>query len=130
MNIQYYADDGTVKNLGDNELQHWKYIKKIKTGSGWRYFYSQDEIDAFKKEARDTWRYAKPQKPSTMRKKVNNDAIKEYEKHRSINNKLREQRRKTFDWNWDLVERRKKMSSPEYHKEATRLRKRIKKDRL
>ena len=52
MGIQYYADDGTVKNLGDNELQHWKYIKKIKTGSGWRYFYSPEELRQFYNEGK------------------------------------------------------------------------------
>lgn len=50
MNIQYYADDGSIKNLGDNELQHWKYIKKIKTGSGWRYFYTPEEVQAYYEE--------------------------------------------------------------------------------
>lgn len=52
MNIQYYADDGTIKNLGDDELQHWKYIKKIKTGSGWRYFYSPEELRQFYNEGK------------------------------------------------------------------------------
>lgn len=52
MNIQYYATDGTVKNLGDDELQHWKYIKKIKTGSGWRYFYSPEELRQFYNEGK------------------------------------------------------------------------------
>lgn len=52
MNIQYYAADGTVKNLGDDELQHWKYIKKIKTGSGWRYFYTPEELRQFYNEGK------------------------------------------------------------------------------
>lgn len=47
MNIKYYAADGTIKSLGDNELAHYKYIKKIKTGNGYRYFYSQEELRAY-----------------------------------------------------------------------------------
>lgn len=45
--IYYQASDGHVKKLGDNELQHWKYIKKIPVGKGFRYFYSWDEYRAF-----------------------------------------------------------------------------------
>ena len=48
----YQGSDGRVHVLGDGEeLKHWKYIKKIKSGNGWRYFYSQDEINAYMKEA-------------------------------------------------------------------------------
>lgn len=48
----YQGSDGQVHVLGDGEeLKHWKYIKKIKSGNGWRYFYSQDEINAYMKEA-------------------------------------------------------------------------------
>lgn len=47
----YQGSDGQVHVLGDGEeLKHWKYIKKIKSGNGWRYFYSQDEINAYMKE--------------------------------------------------------------------------------
>lgn len=45
--IYYQASDGHIKTLGDNELQHWKYIKKIPAGSGYRYFYSMDEWRAY-----------------------------------------------------------------------------------
>ncbi len=47
MNIEYFGEDGRIKSLGDNELSHFKYIKKIKTGSGWRYFYTPEEIKAY-----------------------------------------------------------------------------------
>lgn len=121
----YIGVDGHVHS---DELKHWKYIKKIKSGSGWRYFYTPEEIRAYykekidkenkikekviiekktrwspqdaysqqrrleeqryreakkpsikniKKEAKDTWRYAKPQKPSTMMKKIQADSKKE-----------------------------------------------------
>lgn len=47
----YQGSDGRVHVLGDGEeIKHWKYIKKIKSGNGWRYFYSQDEINAYMKE--------------------------------------------------------------------------------
>ena len=47
MNVEYKAFDGSIRTLGDNELQHWKYIKKIPAGSGFRYFYSWDEYRAY-----------------------------------------------------------------------------------
>ena len=31
----------------EDELMHWKYIKKIPVGKGFRYFYSMDELRAF-----------------------------------------------------------------------------------
>ena len=40
---KYKASEEFVKNIGDTELQHWKYIKKIPSGKGFRYFYSWDE---------------------------------------------------------------------------------------
>lgn len=43
-NMTYYqGSDGHVKVLGDNELQHWKYIKKI----GNQYFYSMEALQAY-----------------------------------------------------------------------------------
>lgn len=44
----YEGSDGNVHVLGDGEeLKHYKYIKKIKTGSGWRYFYTPEELKAY-----------------------------------------------------------------------------------
>lgn len=40
----YIGIDG---NVHSDELKHWKYVKKIKTGDGYRYFYNQEEIDAY-----------------------------------------------------------------------------------
>ena len=45
--MNYIGIDG---NVHSNELKHWKYIKKIKSGSGWRYFYTPEEIRAYYKE--------------------------------------------------------------------------------
>lgn len=48
MNTFYRGDDGRVHSLGENnELRHWKYIKKIPVGQGFRYFYSWDEYRAY-----------------------------------------------------------------------------------
>ena len=53
MSIQYRGDDGRTHSLGDNNsLQHWKYIKKIPVGKGFRYFYSQDELRAYYNDAK------------------------------------------------------------------------------
>lgn len=44
----YQGSDGRVHVLGDGEeLKHYKYIKKIRSGSGWRYFYTPEEIRAY-----------------------------------------------------------------------------------
>lgn len=45
----YIGQDGRVR---DDSLMHWKYIKKIKSGSGWRYFYTPEEVRAFYKESK------------------------------------------------------------------------------
>lgn len=48
MNIVYRGDDGRIHSLGENnEIRHWKYIKKIPVGNGFRYFYSWDEYRAY-----------------------------------------------------------------------------------
>ena len=48
--IYYHGSDGHIKQLGDQELQHWKYIKKI----GNRYFYTPEELRAYYAEAKDS----------------------------------------------------------------------------
>ena len=47
MNIIYKGEDQHIRYLGDKELYHWKYVKKIPEGKGFRYFYSWDEYRAF-----------------------------------------------------------------------------------
>ena len=44
--IYYQGADGHTKILGDNELAHYKYIKKI----GNRYFYTQEALQAYYKD--------------------------------------------------------------------------------
>lgn len=86
MNACYIGTDGNIHRLGDNQnkdsLKHWKYIKKIPSGKGFRYFYTQDELRAYYNEmkgaASEKWDYAKPQKPSTMGKKIRRDESAEY----------------------------------------------------
>lgn len=47
-NIFYNGSDGYIHSLGDdNSIIHWKYIKKIKSGNGWRYFYDPEELRAY-----------------------------------------------------------------------------------
>lgn len=104
MTIDYRGSDGRMHFLGDdNSLKHYKYIKKIMTGSGPRYFYSQDELRAFyeeakgnakgelnnlKKKSEETWRYAKPQSPAQMQKRVNSDIRREQSRHSNRYEKL------------------------------------------
>lgn len=88
--IYYNGSDGQVHCLGDDEyLKHYKYIKKIKSGNGWRYIYSQDQLKAYEKEAKDTWDYAKPQTPSTMSNKVHRDFRKEQDRWSNERERIR-----------------------------------------
>lgn len=43
MSVYYQGSEGHIKVLGDNELQHFKYIKKI----GNRYFYTPEALRAY-----------------------------------------------------------------------------------
>lgn len=43
---RYYA---VVRTGSENELQHWKYIKRIKVKGKWRYFYDKEELEKFEK---------------------------------------------------------------------------------
>lgn len=45
MQEQYYA---VVRTGSQDELQHWKYIKKKKVNGKWLYFYDQGEVDKYK----------------------------------------------------------------------------------
>lgn len=48
--IFYQGSDGNINVLGDDELMHFKYIKKVKTGSGYRYLYTPAEVAAYNRE--------------------------------------------------------------------------------
>lgn len=38
----------SIRMTGDNSLQHWKYIKKVKTSNGkWRYIYDDSELKKY-----------------------------------------------------------------------------------
>lgn len=50
--MNYYAVHRS-SNPND-ELKHWKYIKKIKRGGKWRYFYDQEDLINFENNAKTT----------------------------------------------------------------------------
>lgn len=53
--VQYIGQDGAVHQLGDtpeNSLCHWKYIKKIQTPAGTRYFYTMEALQAYYNDQR------------------------------------------------------------------------------
>lgn len=132
MNIQYVGEDNRIHSLGDsNALQHWKYIKKIPSGKGFRYFYSQDELRAYynDKIEKDKIEYAKPQSPSAMREKLTRDLNNERNRHNNESDRLRTERLKTRAKQDDVERRRKNMSMSDYHSEKEKLRKNIKSDR-
>ena len=48
---QYYA---VVRTGSNDELQHWKYIKKKKVNGKWRYYYDKSQLDKFKYGDKET----------------------------------------------------------------------------
>ena len=40
-----YDNSAMKHDTPDNSLQHWKYIKRVKVGDKWKYFYKDDEKD-------------------------------------------------------------------------------------
>lgn len=49
---QYYA---VVRTGSNDELKHWKYIKKKKVNGKWRYFYDQGEVDKYKNQQKQQY---------------------------------------------------------------------------
>ena len=40
-----YDNSAMKHDTPDNSLQHWKYIKRVRVGDKWKYFYKDDEKD-------------------------------------------------------------------------------------
>lgn len=76
--MNYIGIDG---NVYSDSLIHWKYIKKIKSGSGWRYFYTPEEIRAYYKEEQG--------KANAEYKRDIKDANKTYNVNKHYNNLMR-----------------------------------------
>lgn len=87
MNIQYVGEDNRIHSLGDsNALQHWKYVKKIQTSSGPRYFYSMDELRAYYNDAK------KYLSPEGFQNRARKDWDNEIKRHESNINPLHRRR--------------------------------------
>lgn len=48
---KYIMHNGAFYEVSDDELMHWKYIKREKKNGRWVYYYNQSELDAAKAEA-------------------------------------------------------------------------------
>ena len=92
--IYYQGSEGHIKVLGDNELQHFKYIKKI----GNRYFYTPEALRAYYEDQKKVaaGEYAKDRtidkgnqlkREATIRKDYvsGKDTRKQYERNKKIN---------------------------------------------
>lgn len=92
--IYYHGSDGHIKQLGDQELQHYKYIKKI----GNRYFYTPEALRAYYADQKKvaTVEYGKDRmidkanqakRGATIRKDyaIGNDSREAYERNKKIN---------------------------------------------
>lgn len=105
----YQGSDGRVHVLGDGEeLKHWKYIKKIKTGNGWRYFYTPEEVQAYyeeqKKSANKNYKkdlkkmeseHKMLMKPTPFNSKLENKRNQAIENHRYAHEKTKAKIEKT-----------------------------------
>lgn len=102
--INYIGQDGTIHQLGDtpeNTLQHWKYIKKLKVGSRWRYFYTPEEIRAYYGKGKDIAKYAKPQSAEEMQRRANADLANENARYNSTIDPLHRKRLDMMNKNTD-----------------------------
>lgn len=92
--IYYQGSDGCLRTLGDNELMHYKYIKKI----GNRYFYTTEALQAYYKDQQkvSNVEYAKDRAVDTknatkrdlMIKRdyaIGKDSKEDYERNKKIN---------------------------------------------
>ena len=48
---KYIMHNGTFREVTDEELMHWKYIKKEKKNGKWVYIYDESELQRAKKDA-------------------------------------------------------------------------------
>ena len=39
----FFTSDGKLRSVSDDELYHWKYIKREKVNGKWRYYYHEDD---------------------------------------------------------------------------------------
>ena len=56
---ELYHSDTFLGNEFDDEMYHYKYIKKYKVNGKWRYYYDTRELRKFDKEATDTTKITK-----------------------------------------------------------------------
>lgn len=81
--MEYYA---IHRSNPDDELTHWKYIKKKKINGKWRYFYDKSELDKFNKGYEKT----------TVKNLKNGDDIKITKKYKKTNDLFSGQSVSTF----------------------------------
>ncbi len=48
---KYIIIHGQLREIPEDELMHWKYIKREKVNGKWKYYYDQSELDAAKASA-------------------------------------------------------------------------------
>ena len=53
---KYVLKHGIIVELSDDQLMHWKYIKREKKNGKWVYYYDESELNKAKKAAKDAER--------------------------------------------------------------------------
>lgn len=84
-------------NSTDELIHGYKYIKKIKTGNGYRYFYSQDEIDAYQKEKTAFKATDRPERYYEFEKRAYKKDFDTVDRVNKNYNKIKERNKK---WSW------------------------------
>ena len=52
----YVIIHGRLHETSDDELIHWKYVKRVKKNGRWVYYYDQSELDAMREKIAETER--------------------------------------------------------------------------
>ena len=42
-NNYFFTSDGKLRSVSDDELYHWKYLRREKVGDKWKYYYETDD---------------------------------------------------------------------------------------
>lgn len=88
-----YDNSAMKHDTPDNSLQHWKYIKRVRVGDKWKYFYKDDEKD----KGSSTTTNVKKTDRQLVAEKMKQDAAKAaYKKSVEINSNRAQDKRKAI----------------------------------
>lgn len=88
-----YDNSAMKHDTPDNSLQHWKYIKRVRVGDKWKYFYKDDEKD----KGSSTTTNVKKTDRQLVAEKMKQDAVKAaYKKSVELRSQSSQDKRKAI----------------------------------